>query len=321
MAPKYPHYKVWLNGEVVEPERANVSVFTSTAMRGANVYEGIRLYWSESARNLFVWKLDLHLRRHFKNMRIMRMMPPYTLEEYGRSVIEWARSNAFREDVHCRLVTYFGDGGPGDVKQYKPEDIEIGVWVAGGQRLHGGPGSRSHAEAMERGIDVCVSSWRRINDDSMPARVKSGSNYQNSRLAGVEARVNHYDDALLLTRDGKLAEAPSANVMVVRDGELLSPPVTAGILEGITRGTMMELYAKQHNRKTVERDIDRSELYFADEIFICGSAEEVTPVISVDRIPIGDGRPGPITRQLQSAYFHAVRGQDPAYATMLTPVY
>jgi len=321
MARKYPHHKVWLNGEVVDPDRANVSVFTSTAMRGANVYEGIRSYWSEAQRNLFVWKLDLHIRRHFQNMRIMRMTPPYTVEQYKAAVVEWARSNGFREDVHCRLVTYFGDGGPGDVKQYKPEDIEIGVWVAGGQRLHGGAGSRSHAEAMERGIDVCVSSWRRINDDSMPARVKTGSNYQNSRLAGVEARVNNYDDALILTRDGKLAEGPGANVILVRDAELITPPVTAGILEGVTRATMMEIFSRQHNRRPVERDIDRTELYIADEIFICGSAEEVTPAISVDRISIADGRPGPITRELQTAYFRAVRGDDPAYAPMLTPVY
>jgi len=122
MARKYPHHKVWLNGEVVDPDRANVSVFTSTAMRGANVYEGIRSYWSEAQCNLFVWKLDLHIRRHFQNMRIMRMTPPYTVEQYKAAVIEWARSNGFREDVHCRLVTYFGDGGPGDVKQYKPEE-------------------------------------------------------------------------------------------------------------------------------------------------------------------------------------------------------
>jgi branched-chain amino acid aminotransferase len=313
MAPKYPHHKVWLNGEVVEPERATVSVFTATAMRGANVYEGIRSYWSEAKRNLFVWKLDLHIQRLFQNMRIMRMTPPYPVERYKAAVIEWARSNGFREDVHCRLVTYFGDGGLRDVKQHRPEDIEIGVWITGGPR--------PHAEAMERGIDVCVSSWRRINDDSMPARVKTGANYQNSRLAGIEARVNDYDDALILTRDGKLAEAPGANVALVRNGDLLTPPVTAGILEGITRATVMELFAQQHNRHAVERDIDRSELYVADEIFICGSAEEVTPVISVDRIPIGDGRPGPVTRALHAAYFRAVRGDDPAYAAMLTPVY
>jgi branched-chain amino acid aminotransferase len=313
MATKYAHHKVWLNGEIVDPEDAKISVFTATAMRGANVYEGLRAYWNEDQGNLFVWKLDQHIERLFQNMKIMRITPPFTVGEYHRGVLDWARENGFREDVHFRLVTYFGDGGPGDLKKYKPDDIEFGAWIAGGPR--------KHDEALEKGIHVGISSWRRINDDSMPARVKAGSNYQNSRLAGVEAQVNGYDDALILTRDGKLAEAPGANVMLVRDGELITPSVTSGILEGITRATLMELFRKHRNREARERDVDRTELYVADEIFICGSAEEVTPVVSVDRIPVGDERPGPITQQLQEVYFQAARGRDPDYTDALTPVY
>lgn len=316
MNPKYRHHKVWMNGQVLAPEQATVSVFTATAMRGANVYEGIRAYWSEAHRNLFVWKLDLHIRRMLRNMRIMRMAPPMSAARYKAAVVEWARANAFREDVHCRLVSYFGDGGSGDVKQYLPDEIEIGVWIHGGPRPHGGPRADP-----DRGIDVCVSSWRRINDDAMPARIKTGANYQNSRLSSVEARVNGYDDALILTRDGKLSESPGSNVLIVRDGELISPPVTAGILEGITRATVLELYQREFGRPARERDIDRSELYVADEILLCGSAEEVTPVVSVDRIAIGDGKPGPITQQLRAAYLRAVRGDDQAYTSMLTPVY
>ncbi len=313
MATQYAHHKVWLNGEIVEPEDAKISVFTATAMRGANVYEGLRAYWNEDKGNLFVWKLDQHLERLFQNMKIMRITPPFTLREYHRGVLDWARENGFREDVHFRLVTYFGDGGPGDLKKYKPDEIEFGAWIAGGPR--------KHDEALEKGIHVGISSWRRINDDSMPARVKAGSNYQNSRLAGVEARVNGYDDALILTREGKLAEAPGANVMLIRDGELITPSVTSGILEGITRATLMELFRKHRNREARERDVDRTELYVADEIFICGSAEEVTPVVSVDRIPVGEERPGPITQQLQDVFFQAARGRDPDYTDVLTPVY
>ena len=313
MATQYAHHKVWLNGEIVEPEDAKISVFTATAMRGANVYEGLRAYWNEDKGNLFVWKLDQHLERLFQNMKIMRITPPFTLREYHRGVLDWARENGFREDVHFRLVTYFGDGGPGDLKKYKPDEIEFGAWIAGGPR--------THDEALEKGIHVGISSWRRINDDSMPARVKAGSNYQNSRLAAVEARVNGYDDALILTREGKLAEAPGANVMLIRDGELITPSVTSGILEGITRATLMELFRKHRNREARERDVDRTELYVADEIFICGSAEEVTPVVSVDRIPVGEERPGPITQQLQDVFFQATRGRDPDYTDVLTPVY
>ena len=313
MATQYAHHKVWLDGDIVDPEDAKVSVFTATAMRGANVYEGLRAYWNEDQGNLFVWKLDQHLERLFQNMKIMRITPPFTLGEYHQGVLDWARENGFREDVHFRLVTYFGEGGPGDIKKYKPDEIGFGAWIAGGPR--------KHDEALEKGIHVGVSSWRRINDDSMPARVKAGSNYQNSRLAGVEARVNGYDDALILTREGKLAEAPGANVMLVRDGELITPSVTSGILEGITRATLMELFRKHRNREARERDVDRTELYVADEIFICGSAEEVTPVVSVDRIPVGEERPGPITQQLQDVYFEAARGRDPDYTDFLTPVY
>ena len=281
-------------------------------MRGANVYEGLRAYWDEVRDNLFVWKLDQHLERLLVNMKIMRMTSPYGFDEYRQAVLDWARAKRFREDVHMRLVTYFGFGGAGDVKKYRPEEIEIGAWVAGG----GG-----HDDALRHGIHVCVSSWRRIHDDSIPARVKVGSNYQNSRLAGVEARVNGYDDALILNRDGKLAEASGANVMLVRDGQLITPSVTAGILEGITRATLMGLFAKVRNRPAVEREVDRTELYLADEILICDSAEEVTPVVSVDRIPVGDGKPGPLTRELQEAFFRATRGKDPDFADVLTPIY
>lgn len=316
MTRRYEHHKVWMNGKVVAPQDATVSVFTATAMRGANIYEGIRAYWSPPQSNLFVWKLDLHIDRLFRNMRVMRMTPPMSRDAYKSAVIEWARANDFREDVHCRLVTYFGDGGSGDVKQFSPEEIEIGVWIHGGPRPHGGP--RANPDG---GINVCVSSWRRINDDSMPARVKAGSNYQNSRFAAVEARVNGYDDALILTRDGKLAEAPSSNAMIVRNGKLISPAVTQGILEGITRATLLDMYRLQTGQPAIEREIDRSELYVADEILLCGSAEEVTAVVAVDRIAIGDGTPGPVTRALRATYLRAVRGQDPAYAEALTPVY
>jgi branched-chain amino acid aminotransferase len=320
MATKYKHNKVWLNGSVVDPNEATVTVFTATAMRGANVYEGIRFYWNVNRQNLFVWKLEPHLQRLFRSMRIMRMTPPLSLEEYKNAVVSWARGNEFREDVHCRLVTYFGDGGLADVKQFKPEEIEIGVWIAGGVRLHGGS-IAEHNRELKEGIEVCVSSWRRINDDATPPRVKAGSNYQNSRMASVEARVNGYHTAIILTRDGKVSEGPGANVMMVRDGELITPPVSAGILEGITRATLLELFHRNFGRPPIARDIDRSELYVADEVFLCGSAEEVKPVVSVDRILIGDGSPGPITKGLQSAYFSAVRGEDPTFSDMLTPVY
>ncbi|MBI4183716.1 MAG: branched-chain amino acid transaminase [Proteobacteria bacterium] len=313
MAKTYKHYKVWLNGKVVPPEQAVITVFTQTAMRGANVYEGIRCYWNDDKKNLYVWKLDQHLKRLFESMKIMHMTAPFTFDELKKGVIDWARANEFKEDVHFRLVVYFGDGGPGGTKAYRPEEIDFGAWIDGGPR--------QHKDALEKGLNVCVSNWRRINDDSIPPRVKAGANYQNSRLAAIDARKNGYDDALILTRDGKLAEATGASVMMVRDGELVTPPVTSGILESITRKSLLGMAAKHRNRPPVERDIDRTELYIADELFLCGTAEEVTPVVSVDRVPVGDGKPGPVTRELQGHLFRAARGQNPDYVKDLVAIY
>tara|TARA_B100000686_G_scaffold353492_1_gene459344 strand:+ start:347 stop:1255 length:909 start_codon:yes stop_codon:yes gene_type:complete len=301
-----------MNGEILEPEQANVSVFSQTAMRGANVYEGLRAYRSESDGKLFVWKLDEHIERLFQSMKIMRIPSPYTPEEYKQGVLDWIHANEFEDDVHFRLVCYLGDGGSGGLKAFKADEIDFGAIIFGGPR--------KHADALENGIDVCVSSWRRISDDVMPARVKAGANYQNNRLAAVEARTNGYDDALMLNRDGSLAEATGASVMIVRDGCLITPTVTSGILESITRKTLLAVFDQHYNVPSVQRAVDRTELYVAEEIFCCGTAAEVTPIISVDRIAIGDGKPGRITRDLQDKLFRAARGLDPDYIGERTAV-
>ena len=306
-----PVYKIWLDGKIVPPEEAKISVLTETAMRGANVYEGIRGYWSERRNNFFIWHLDTHLARLAVNMKIMRMKPAFTPEALRKAVLDWARANEFREDIHFRLVAYFGYGG--GYRGFREGEIATGAWIAGGPR--------SHDEAVQNGINVCVSSWRRIADDIMPARVKCGSNYQNSRLAAVEAVVNGYDDVILLTREGKVAEGAGANLMLVRDGELITPPVTDGILEGITRHILMHLHERATGRKALERQVDRTELYAADEVFFCGSGEEITPIVSIDRIPVGDGKVGKVTRQLQKMFFDAARGNDEEFVSHLTPVY
>jgi branched-chain amino acid aminotransferase len=307
------HFKVWLDGKIVEPEQATLSVFTLTVLRGANVYEGLRAYWNDGKGQLYVWKLDEHLRRLGNSMKVMRMQLPYSLEDLRGAILEWLRANDFRDDVHFRLVAYFGDGGAGGVKAYRPEEIDTGAFILGGPR--------PHDAKLERGLTMGVATWRRIADDVVPARVKAGANYQNNRLAAVEARENGFDDAILLTQAGKVAEATGAALMMVRDGDLVVPPVTDGVLESITRRSVLELYAREYGRAAVERSIDRTELYVCDEILICGSAEEVTPVVAVDRLPVGDSRPGPVTRKLQSLFFAAARGDDATFASSLTPVY
>jgi branched-chain amino acid aminotransferase len=306
-----PVNKVWLDGKIVAPEDAKISIFTETAMRGANVYEGLRAYWSEKDRNLYAWLLDTHLKRLQQSIKIMRMTPAYDTAQLKKGVLDWLRANEFREDVHFRLVAYFGQGS--GFRGFRPEEIKTGAWIAGGPR--------KNDAAIENGLHVCVSSWRRISDEIMPARVKAGSNYQNSRLAAVEAIVNGYDDVLLLTTEGKVSEAAGATLMLIRDGELITPSVTDGILEGITRKTLLQMWKRRMGRDPIERSVDRTELYIADEVFMCGSGEEITPIISVDRIPVGNGKVGEITRQLQKIFFDAARGNDPEYKSALIPVY
>lgn len=311
--PRYDHAKVWLNGKVVPPEEAKISVFSQAVLRGSSVYEGIRAYWSAERENLFLWKMGPHIRRLFDSMRVMRMTPPYTAEEFQAAVVEWIRANGFREDIHFRLNVYFDDAGPLDMKGYAPEEVDTCVFISGGPS-----GNRRR---QERGVDLCVSSWRRISDDSVPPRVKASANYQNSRLAGVEARVNGYDDAILLNQDGKVAEGTGTCVMIVREGRLITPPVTDSILESITRDSALEMFARRLGPPPVERTVDRTEIYVADEAMVCGSAAEVAPVLSLDRIPIGDGKPGRITRRLQEIFYAAARGADEAYEKDILPVY
>jgi branched-chain amino acid aminotransferase len=176
--------------------------------------------------------------------------------------------------------------------------------------------------ADKAGITAGISSWLRIPDGAMPPRIKCSANYQNGRLAQLEAKVNGYDTALLLNARGKLAEGPGACCFVVRRGVPMTPPVTADILESVTRATLLELCAKELGLTPEVREIDRTELYVADEAFLCGSGWEIAPIVSVDRLPLGDGaKPGPVTRAIQACYFSVVRGERAAYRDWLTPVY
>jgi branched-chain amino acid aminotransferase len=310
---RYKHFKVWLDGKIVEPEDATLSVFTLTVLRGANVYEGLRAYWNPAKQNLYVWKLDEHLKRLGQSMKVMRMQLPYSFDDLRLAVVEWLRANDFHDDVHFRLVVYFGEDGSGGVKSYRPGEVDTGAFILGGPR--------PNDDKRERGLRMGVATWRRIADDVMPARVKAGANYQNNRLAAVEARENGFDDAILLTQSGKVADGTGATLMMVRDDQLIVPPVTDGVLESITRRCLLELYAREYGRPALERSIDRTELYVCDEILLCGSGEEVTPVVAVDRLPVGDATPGPVTRTLQRVFFAAARGDDAAFAGSLTPVY
>ncbi|HSN98472.1 MAG TPA: branched-chain amino acid transaminase [Candidatus Nanopelagicales bacterium] len=306
---KKPRF-AWLNNRCVPWDDCVLHVRTQAVHFGSNVFEGVRAYWSEERGELYVFKLDEHLRRLEQGMKIMRMKPPLATADIARGVVDLLRENGFRENVHMTVTAYFGESDDFD-PLFATEDTGAHITAVPFDRV----------SALSSGITACVSSWRRISDDSVPPRIKVGANYQNSRLAQQEARMNGYHTAVMLNQSGKVSETPGACLMMVRDGRLITPPVTADILESVTRGTLMQIASEDLKIPVIERDVDRTELYLADELIVCGTIAEVVPMISVDRLPVGDGAAGPITRSLRERYFTIVRGGDERYASSLTPVY
>lgn len=277
-------------------------------MAGASVFEGIRAYWSPDHNELYVFRLQEHLQRLSHSMKLVRMRA-ISLETLGKACIELVARNEFHEDIHIIPVAYVGETASYEVLA---ETDEQGVFMTAV--------ARPQKPSLIQGVQVCTSSWRRIADTALPPRVKAAANYQNSRLALLEARAGGYDNAIFLNNAGTVAESTGACLFLIRDGALVTPPVTAGILESITRATLMELFRKRGGW-VVERDVDRTELYLANEVFLCGSGHEVLPVVSIDHISVGDGARGPVTQSLQEEYFRIARGEDERYPEWRVAVY
>jgi len=297
---------VWFDGRVVPWQDARVHVFTPLAKYGAGVFEGIRGYWSDDARQMFVFRLREHLDRLTYSQVVMRMQPLVPASTVHAALMELLLANAFTETVHIRTMVYVD--GSGESAAAGPTALTITA-VA-----------RPMPARVHAGVRAQVSSWRRIPDHAMPMRVKSNANYNNARLAGMQATVDGYDAAIILTDRGKVAEGPGMCLFMVRGGVPITPDVTSDILESITRETVLTLLAEDMGLAPVQRQVDRSELYAAEEVFFCGTGWEITPVTSVDGIPIGSGEPGPITRALQTLYFDIVHGRNASRAAWRTPV-
>ncbi|MEA2614075.1 MAG: branched-chain amino acid aminotransferase [Chloroflexota bacterium] len=305
-----PDY-AWLNGRLVGFDECVVHARSQGAFWGANVFEGLRGYWHDAERQLSVFRLDDHLRRLGRSMKSLHMPVRYTDDEITAACVDLLRANRYRQDVHLCVVSYFGMGANFDPLCHT-DDVGMHITATRAPR----------SPRFSAGAAASVSSWRRISDDSMPPRIKTGANYHNSRLAQHEAVRNGFDTTLLLNQRGSVAEAPGACVVIYRNGRLVTPPGTSGVLEGITLSTV-DVLAQAHLGLSIERrEVDRTELYVADELFLCGTLAEILPITSIDRLPVGSGVPGPVTRQLQERYDHTVRvgaAADPAWSTPVWP--
>ena len=297
----------YFEGDWVAMRDAKVSIMTHAFMYGTATFEGIRAYWNEDQGVLYGLKLREHVERIRQSCRILMMENVPSVDELTRLIVETVRRNGFREDVYIRPSFYKSTSAIGVRLHDLANELYI-IALPFGNYID-----------TESGVKVMTSTWRRNADEALPARGKIVGGYVNMAFQKTEAELNGYDEAIVLTAGGHVNEASAANVFVVRDGVALTPPVSDDLLEGVTRKALIELLGNEGIPVEV-RSIDRSELYVADEMFLCGTGVQVSSVVEIDHRPIGSGQIGPIGRLVRDRYFDAVRGRLPEYAHWLTPI-
>jgi branched-chain amino acid aminotransferase len=297
----------YFEGGFVPMRDAKVSIMNHAFMYGTAVFEGIRAYWNSEQERLFGLFVREHVERIRRSCRIMLMEPVPPVDEFIGLILETVRRNRFREDVYIRPQVYKSTKAIGVRLHHLDHDLSI-VTLPFGNYID-----------TDAGVRVMTSSWRRNADEAIPARGKITGGYVNMAFQKSEAELNGFDEAIVLSPDGHASEASAANLFVIRDGTIVTPPVNDDILEGITRRAIAQLAAAE-GIPVIERQIDRSELYVADEILLCGTGVQVSPVVEVDHRAVGSGAVGPIGRHIRDRYFDAVRGRMPAYEHWLTPI-
>ncbi len=307
MAQEHPRY-LWWNGRQVRWEDATIHVTELGWSTVGAIFEGIRAYWNEAEQEAYIFRLPEHMRRFEQSMKLVRLKQEWPTSELIEAIVRLVRDNEHRQDTYISPIAYRGDGNK-----------SFGGFGQKGQILIHTRPMPSH---LLTGFSqtACVSSWTRISDNVMPPRIKNISNYRNGQLANMEAALNGFDAAILLNDRGTVAEGPGSCLMIVRNRKLITPPVTDSILESVTRDALMTMAREDLGLEVVERSIDRTELYIADEVFMCGTAAEISPVTSIDHYQIGDGTVGPVTRQLERLFHDVLRGIDPRHAEWRTPV-
>lgn len=298
---------IWFDGDFVKWEDAKIHVLSHVVHYGSGVFEGIRAY--RTSRGTAVFRLEEHVRRLYDSARIYRMDIPFSPDELTRAIAETVARNGL-EACYIRPLVFRGYRELGLNPLKCPVQVIIAVW---------GWGSYLASDPTKGGIDAVVSSWNRMAPNTFPAMAKACGNYINSQLMKLEATTDGYDEAIAVGIDGLLSEGTAENLFLVRDGVLYTPQLSSSVLEGITRNTVLAL-ARDLGIPAVEQQIPREFLYIADEVFLTGTAAEVTPVRSVDRIPVGKEQPGPVTRKLQDAFFAILSGDAPDAHSWLTYV-
>jgi len=299
----------FFEGKIVPIDQAKISIMTHAFNYGTGAFEGIRAYWNKEKRQMFAFRMPEHYERLQRSCRILKIDLPRSTSDLCDITLDLLRREGYREDSYIRPIAYKASEG-------------IGV------RLHGlDSGFAIFAVVFgkyidkEEGARASVSSWRRVDDNAAPARAKITGIYVNSALSKTEAVERGFDEAIVLTQDGHVSEGSAENIFLVRNGNLITPSPTENILEGITRETIMQIARDEFGVETIERAIDRSELYVADEVFFCGTGCQVASVIEVDGRPVGRGKIGPFTEKMRNLYFKIARGDVPKYRCWCAPVY
>lgn len=299
---------IWYKGEIVNVNDAKINILAPTAQFGLNVFEGIPCYWNDDEKQLYAFRLDDHYDRLLRSARLIQINCPYTKDDFKKALVDVVKANEYDENLSVRQ-TLFVDGF-GSWGSAEPVDMFVAPI----------PKGKTSSEYNKKGLNCCVTSWRRISDTTLSPRIKCGANYINSRVGQREALRNGYDTCIFLNEVGKVAEGPGSCFFMVVNGTLVTPMLTDSVLESITRDTIIKL-AKAAGIPVSERTIDRTELYTCDEAFLCGSAMEVTPVLLIDKYVLGNGEAGKITVELHKAYLDAARGKNEKLKNWVTPIY
>lgn len=303
-----PNY-AYFQGKIVPMADAKISIMNHAFNYGTGVFEGIRAYWNPEQEQLYIFRNVEHYERLLRSCKVLRIELSLSAQQMADLTVDLVRCEGYRADTYIRPLAYKADEIIG-VRCHDLRD-ELSIWATPfGKYIEN-----------EEGLSTCVSSWRRNDDNAIPARAKISGSYVNSALIKSEAQLNGFDEAIVLNQDGHVSEGSAENLFIVRNGKLITPPGTANILEGITRDTIMTLAREELGLETIERQIDRSELYMADEAFFCGTGVQVAAIAAIDHRSVGNGSLGPITKAVRDIYFRVVRGDVSKYRAWCTPVY